>query len=133
LEYCLIEELLKREKHFIDILVPEYNIVKDPTLPPMSGRKGENNPNFGQTLSEETRTKISDAKKGKPRPLGAGKFSQAIEVFDKETNQTTTYDSINEAARALNILRLSIVMYFKNNQQKPYKGRYTFKKIQGLG
>jgi group I intron endonuclease len=68
LEYCSIEELLKREKHFIDILVPEYNIVKDPTLPPMTGRKGENHPNFGKTLSEETRKKMSDAKKGKNNP-----------------------------------------------------------------
>jgi group I intron endonuclease len=30
---------------------------------------------------------------------------------------------------ALNINQSSISMYFKNNQQKPYKGQYTFQKI----
>jgi len=34
-----------------------------------------------------------------------------------------------EAARALNINHTIIVMYFANNQTKPYKGRYTFKKL----
>jgi hypothetical protein len=97
--------------------------------------KGENHPNFGKTLSEETSKKniLAEphaAKKiehsgrfktaygenntmfganrkgennpmyGKPKPLGAGSPFQAIEVFDNKNNQTTTYDSIREAARA---------------------------------
>jgi hypothetical protein len=49
-------------------------------------------------------------------------------MFDKKTNTTTSYNSINEAARALNIKHTIIVIYFANNQTKPYKGRYTFKK-----
>ena len=64
---------------------------------------------------------------GQPRPEGAGKLSQQIEVTDIKNNQTTTYDSICEAARALNINHTRIFKYFTNNQQKPYKGRYTFK------
>ena len=63
---------------------------------------------------------------GKPKPSGASP-SQAIEVIDNENNQTTTYDSISEAARALNINHTRIVKYFANNQTKPYKGQYTFK------
>ena len=65
-----------------------------------SGRfkTGENHPNYGQ-----------------PRTEGAGRSSQSIEVTDIKNNQTTTYDSINEVARALNINRTSIVMYFANN------------------
>jgi hypothetical protein len=51
-------------------------------------KSGEQNPMFG---------------KSKPRPEGAGRPSQKIEVFDKEKNQTTTYDSTGAAARALNI------------------------------
>jgi len=66
---------------------------------------------------------------GKPKPEGAGSPSQAIEVFDNKNNQTTTYDSIREAARALNINHTSIVKYFANNQTKPYKGQYTLKKL----
>jgi hypothetical protein len=36
---------------------------------------------------------------GKPQPVGAGRTSQKIEVQDLQENQTTTYESIHEAAR----------------------------------
>ena len=117
LEYCSPDKCIEREKYYID-LGSEYNIVKDPTLPPMSGRthsektkikisegnKGKTHSektkkimspsfggmlkkeriirNYGKTLNDETKQKISDAmiwnthKKGKPRPEGAGKPSQ---------------------------------------------------------
>ena len=54
------------------------------------------------------------------------KPSQAIEVTDKKTNKTTSYDSISEAARALNITKQAISNYIKNNQKKPYKDQYIF-------
>ena len=150
LDYCEPDKLLIREKYYIDFLGTEYNIVKDPTLNPMSGRthsdatkiimsdakKGENHPNYGKTLPDKTRKKISDTKKGeknpmydKPRAEGAGRPSQQIEVIDNKNNQTTSYDSISEAARAFNITKQAISNYIKNNQQKPYKGQYTFKKL----
>ena len=68
-----------------------------------------------------------DLKKGQPRDEGAGNPSQQISVTDSELNQTTNYNSIHFAARALNISHSIIVKYFSRNQQKPYKGRYTFK------
>jgi len=52
-----------------------------------------------------------------------------IEVTDSTNNTINSYDSIGEAAKALNIKHTRIVMYFINNQKKPYKGRYTFKKL----
>jgi hypothetical protein len=52
-----------------------------------------------------------------------------IEVTNITNNTTTSYDSISETARALNINKAIIVMYFSRNQQKPYKGIYTFKKV----
>jgi len=55
--------------------------------------------------------------------------STKFSIFDKETNKTTIYDSINAGARALNIKRSIIDGYFIRNQVKPYKGRYTFKKL----
>ena len=159
LEYCEPDKLLIREKYYID-LGAEYNIIKNPTLPPMSGRKHSDDTKkkisdtmTGKTLSNETKTKISDTmtgknhtketkKKisdamtgennpmhGKPRPSGAGKPSQQIEVTDIKNNTTTSYNSIHEAARALNIHQTVIVKYFARNQQKPYKGLYTFKKL----
>jgi hypothetical protein len=90
---------------------------------------------YGRNHSEETRTKISDAQKGntnkkaKPRAEGVGSPSQVIEVFDLQEKTTTSYNSKSAAARALNINQTVIVKYFANNQQKPYKGRYTFKKV----
>jgi group I intron endonuclease len=155
IEYCKVSELIIREKYYIDFLQSEYNIIKDPTLPPMSNRthsdetrkimseakigskhsdktrqimseakKGKNHP-------EETKKKISDSKLGQPRPVGAGKACQSIEVSDLKESTTTSYNSINEAARALNINNAIIVKYFANNQQKPYKGLYVFKKVEG--
>jgi len=82
LEYCKPSKCLEREKYYID-RGSEYNIINDPTLPPMSGRthsdstkiimsdtkKGENNPmyakigenhpKYGKTLNDDTKTKIS--------------------------------------------------------------------------
>jgi len=53
-----------------------------------------------------------------------------IEVTDVKTNNKTNYDSFNEAARALNLPSHRVISdYIKNNQQKPYKGQYTFKKL----
>ena len=90
----------------------------------------------GKNLSEETRTKISDAKKGRnlsdetrKKISDAQPTSQQIEVTDLQEKTTTTYNSIREAARALNINKSVIDTYFIRNQQKPYKGQYTFKKL----
>ena len=80
-------------------------------------------------LVKKLEKKISDAKEGQQRAEGAGRAPQQIEVTDITKNQTTTYDSIREAARALNINHTRIVMYFANNQTKPYKGQYIFKKF----
>jgi group I intron endonuclease len=85
--------------------------------------------NKGKTHSEKSKTKISDALKGKNRPKGSGRPCQQIVVTDITNNTTNYYDSIREAARVLNIEKSVIVKYFYNNQTKPYKGQYTFKKL----
>jgi hypothetical protein len=124
LEYCEVSDLLIREKHYWNILQPEYNIAKEPGAP-MSGRNH----------SPETKQKMSDAQKGeknhrygKARSLGAGTPSQQIEVFDLQEKTITSYNSFSEAARALNFpSHQKISDYIRNNQVKPYKGRYIFK------
>jgi hypothetical protein len=127
LEYCEPSKCLEREGFYQKKLKPEYNIAKEPSAP-MSGRKH----------SDKTKKQISDALTGKnnpmfgqPKPKGAGigRPSQAIEVTDIKNNTTTTYDSIREAARALNINKSSIQTNLKYNSKKPYKGLYTFKQI----
>ncbi len=84
---------------------------------------------FGRKHSEDTRQKMSDAHKGRAKPLGSGSLAQQIEVFDLKENTTTSYNSKSEAARALNIHHSVIDLYFIRNQVKAYKGRYIFKKI----
>ena len=149
LEYCESDKCLEREDYYLKLLQPQYNTSLNSSAP-MSGRthseetkkimseakKGAKSFLFGKNHSDETRKKISDAIKGenhpnfgKPRHEGAGKASQQIEVFDFQEKTTTSYNSISEAARTLNINNATIVKYFANNQQSPYKGRYTFKKV----
>jgi len=63
------------------------------------------------------------------RPDGAGSPSKPINVFDNETKVTYTYESISEAARILGIKKPIISRYIQNNQKKPYKSRFVFKKL----
>jgi len=68
---------------------------------------------------------------GQPRPEGSGSPSQPIKVTDVINNTTNFYDSMHEAARELNLPNHTIIYnYIKNNQKKPYKGKYIFNKIQ---
>jgi group I intron endonuclease len=98
-------------------------------------KKGKNNPMYGQNHSDESKKIMSDIKKGKNHPNfgkkkyeGAGSPSQQIKVSDIKNNTTTYYDSISEAARVLNIKQSTISSYIICNQQKPYKGIYSFSK-----
>jgi len=89
---------------------------------------GENNPMYGKNHTEESKTKISDAMIGNTNAKNQPN-SQIIEVTDIKNNTTTSYNSIREAARALNLPSHKIISsYILRNQKKPYKGRYTFKR-----
>lgn len=79
--------------------------------------------------SEETKAKISAAKRGCSRPEGAGIPKIKLEVIDVETGMKTIYPSISAAAEALGVFSGSIRTYFSRNTQKPYKGRYLMKKV----
>jgi group I intron endonuclease len=152
------EVLLEQETYYINLLKPNYNISLT-ACAPMTGRnhseetkkrisealkkidhcgrfpKGHKHSEEtlaklrGRKHSEETKIKMSEALLGRPRPEGSGSPSKKIEVFDNKTNLTTTYESIREAARALDIKQCRISTYFSNNQKSPYKGRYIFNKI----
>jgi group I intron endonuclease len=104
--------MFRKGEILLKIITAKYNIAQDPTAP-MTGR----------THSDESKSKISDAM------IRNQSNSKAIEVFDNKTNQTTNYNSFSEAAKALNINKAVITNYFKNNQVKAYKGRYTFKQM----
>ena len=73
---------------------------------------------------------MSEAKKGQPRTEGAGKASQQIEVTDIKNNITTSYDSINKAAEALNIYIVESLIILNKIKRNRIKVKYTFYKIK---
>ena len=140
LEYCEPEQCLEREDFYLSCFPHEYNI-----LPKAGSRLGSkhlektrqimSNAKRGGKHSDETKQKISDAHIGsklsdetKQKISNAMPTSIKIEVTDIKNNTTSYYDSISEAARALNINKSVIDMYFIRNQQKPYKCLYIFNK-----
>lgn len=118
-------ELLSREQYYLDKLNPEYNtlskagssqgykhtpesinkIIKaalgrkhseEVRKAMSSSRMGENNNMFGKSISEATRAKISDSAKNRIKP---SRPSLVVEVLDLESNSTTEYISVREAAK----------------------------------
>lgn len=79
---------------------------------------------LGKTISEETKAKLRAAAKGKKfteehiKNLSASQpNSKKLSVLDLQTNIETTYASINEAARSLNLLENSIRGNMKSKSQ----------------
>lgn len=88
LEYCEPSKCLEREQYYIDLLKPEYNILK------LAGSCLGNKARLGLKHSEETKKKMSEARLGRQIPDGAGRHSVQIEVMDLETVTKTVYSSI---------------------------------------
>lgn len=125
LEYCDPKDCLIREKYFIDLLKPEYNLSQNP-----------NSPYLGLKHTDEARIKMSDKSSGRSKSKEhklklslADPNSIKILVTDLLTNIVTEHSSMSAAAKALGIGKASVIHYFSNNQKKPYKNRYVFSKI----
>jgi group I intron endonuclease len=126
LEYCsdISKKCVKLEQIYLDLLKPEYNILK------ISGSS------LGVICSEETRAKISASNLGKTRSkvtrakMSASQMGNTngqnhpnsikIEVTDLELNTKTIYKSMRAGARALNINVGIITKYFCTSN-KQYK------------
>jgi len=114
LVYCSQKKnCIKLEQKYINLLKPSYNLLK------IAGSC------LGSNRSEESRAKISGALKGNSNAKNHPN-SLKIEVTDLEKDTSTIYNSMREAAKALNIHVSIISRYFSNNQKKPYKKRYVF-------
>jgi len=131
LEFCDIDSLVSREKHYFDVYSPEYNILKTPGSP---------NRGKGWTHSEAAVEKIRTAANKRmesPEYLAKMSIDQTsgvkVEVTDVETQTTTTYHAIRAAARALSIDKRYIEHYIYLNQDKPVLDKYTFKLISSDG
>lgn len=83
-------------------------------------RNGMQNPFYGKTHSIETREKMSVVKLGhKNNP------TIPVTILDLETSITTTYDSIDKAALAINSHTKSLWrLSHRKNPNAPYRGRY---------
>ena len=109
--------------------------------------RGDKHPLFGKSLSEEIRKNMSEAKLGL-KHFGFGKALSEehrakiaasvvlqknypkISVLDLATNNQTIYNSMRDAAKALDCLVGSISYNIKKgNENKPFKGRYIIKTI----
>ena len=124
LEYCEPNILIDREQYYLDLLNPEYNILK------VAGSR------FGVKHSKASIEKMRiTASKTFKSPEFLAKLSKGqsngtkVEVTDIETNTSTTYHAIRAAARALDINKTYIEYYIYLKQDKPVLGRYTFKLV----
>jgi len=79
---------IEREQYYIDLLEPEYNILK------FAGSS------LGHSHSELTKKRMSEA-----RRVNSGRKTVSIEVLDLETGIQTVYSSIGEASRALGVFK----------------------------
>jgi group I intron endonuclease len=132
--------ILSREQHYIDCLVPEYNILKvagsslgfthsTETIAKMSlDRSGDNHPMFGFIHSDKTKAAMSEIHKGKTHTADTkAKMSLAkigenhpmkknvfLYSFDEQAKETRLYKSFNtciEAAKYLDTSRRTISRY----------------------
>lgn len=146
LEYCTPEECIKREQFYIDALKPEYNILKiagsslghkhtEETLAKFKERK------FSPDQLEKLRARLIKLNKNQSeeQKLRARermlKLNEAkgikVEVRDLKTNEITVYNSLRQAAEALNT-DLKALRYNENIQKErgitvPFKKQYIVK------
>jgi len=144
LKYCDEKDLIQQEQYYLDLLKPEYNILKKAFSSlgykhtkeilgeTPSSKTGEKNHNFGKKLSKEIRTKISIAKIGKKhteetRAKMSNSQGIAVNVLDLLTNITTKYLSGNHAAKAISCSPTTLQKYLKSG--KILKNRYIISKV----
>lgn len=118
LEYCDPSKCIEREQYYIDLLKPEYNILK------LAGSR------LGSKQSVEARDKISLSLIGNKRSVGGKRSGNPCIVLDVETGVKTRYEKINLAAKALGSSPKALRKYLKRNSGKPFKGRYFVTKLK---
>lgn len=119
MEYCDKKETIIREQYFLDLIKPEYNILKIAGSP------------LGFKHSEDTKAKLRGAKNFSPEHLLKLKVhinklnsqhSIAIEVLDIENNSSVEYASIRLTCRELKCADITVKKYIDSN--KLFRNRY---------
>jgi|SRR5690606_15164618 len=112
LEYCEKEILLKREQYYMDLLKPKYNIVE---------KAGST---LGYKHTPESLKKMRDfVLSDEVRQIKALSTINAtaarrikIEVENIKTNEKFEYNSLTEAAKALDVTKTAISQALSNNR-----------------
>lgn len=133
LEYCDPKVLIETEQYYIDLVKPEYNMLK------LAGSSR------GHKLSESTKIKISEAKLGIKhkaetlikirKHLAKLNFNKGfkVEVTDQITKEIVIYDSIPKAAQSLGCSPQTVSNYDKRICQginSLYKEKFHIKIIR---
>jgi hypothetical protein len=118
LEYCNLENLLKREQFYLDTLKPEYNIVDKAGL------------TFGYKHSEESIKKMRDfilsnevmAKKKLATKNASLARSISILAKNIKTGEKLEFKSMSEAANFLGVTRAAVsqALLYKRILKKTY-------------
>ena len=130
MEYCLIKDLIKREQYYIDVLRPEYNILKiagssygykhsEANLIKLRTRvitKKTLDKMRTRIQSKDTRIKISTA-------LGI-----SVVVTDIAKENITKYNSKTQVAKILGVSEFTIRRYIK--LKKPLFNRYLITELK---
>lgn len=122
LEYCELSLLINREQYYIDLLNPEYNILK--VAGSMLGFKHSPETLLkykNRKFSSEAIINMRKAKLGKtPSPLARANHLLATGhitiVINKKNNNIKQYPSIRSAAKDLNAVHGSLKYCMENNK-----------------
>lgn len=111
LEYCNLKDLLGREQYYLDVLKPEYNIVKT------AGST------LGYKHTEESLKKMRDfvlsdevlAKKKLSTKNATAAKSIPILVKNIKTNEISEYISLSAASNAIGVTKSAVSQALLNN------------------
>lgn len=124
--------IIKREQYYIDLIKPEYNILKiagsllgfkqsPDTILKFKNRINANNSMFSKSHSDETKLKMSQMKNGKLRSeetkLKIGLTnSRKVFIFTNEKIKIKDFNNYSEAAEYLNCSIRTISRYIDKNK-----------------
>jgi hypothetical protein len=117
LEHCESSVLLEREQYYIDLLKPNYNILK------IAGSS------LGYKHTEEVLLKMKNriaSLEARQKMSDKNHKRQPVIVLDNETGISTKFNTMKEAGLFLNTSVTMVGIYLKNN--KLFKGRYSLVK-----
>lgn len=99
-------------------------IVSEESKRKMSiARKGKNHPLYGKHHSKETKRKLSEAKQGENNPM-----ARAILCYDLNNNFIKEYNCLSDASRELNLNVCNIWGACNGKQKRVKKYKFKYKK-----